>query len=456
MNKLKICIFILILVGIIFVLPNISNAATIQATETTTTSTGAVVKWSYEKDSNNNVKDFKCINVASVTGELTIPQKIDGYSVTTLGYSAFKDCAGLQKVTFPNSLVKIDNYAFRYCTGLKSLVLPDSITSIGEYAFDNCTGIKTVKLSTNLAKLPYEAFDHCSGITEIELPENLTTMDSYCFGTCAIKYIKIPANVVSIADNAFGFSNTDNLTIFGVKGSTAEDFAKKKNIKFEEITDWANRSKLSTVPKVTEIKAKGKNLKDTSSGWEYQETKGNEVSVIIKFDQTIVLNESPKLTIKFGTGSNIVLTTEIATSDTLTYKYNIKSGDKGSLQIVSLEGGNVTNNGGIKANFDSIPSLSGKVVAIGEEVDSSMDSGKSSNTSETPSSSKDNSSSNGATKNTDKATDNTEKTNEEDNTIKKASKLPQTGTLLISAIIVILIGILTISKFKYGKYKDVV
>ena len=102
----------------------------------------------------------------------------------------------------------------------------------------------------------------------------------------------------------------------------------------------------------------------TSTGWKYQCETGDEVSIEVTFDQEIVMNQSPVLTIKFGTGSNIQLTTEEVLNDKLTYHYTIKSADEGTLQIVSLTGGDVKNSVGDEADF-TLPSISGDpVVAI--------------------------------------------------------------------------------------------
>ena len=46
------------------------------------------------------------------TGDLIIPDAIDGFPVTSIGESAFKGCSGLTSVTLPSSITKIGNLAF--------------------------------------------------------------------------------------------------------------------------------------------------------------------------------------------------------------------------------------------------------------------------------------------------------------------------------------------------------
>ena len=62
-------------------------------------------------------------------------------TVTTIGQSAFKNCAGLTSVVIPNSVTKIEDYAFCCCQDLISITIPDSVTQIGKAAFCGCPKI---------------------------------------------------------------------------------------------------------------------------------------------------------------------------------------------------------------------------------------------------------------------------------------------------------------------------
>ena len=76
------------------------------------------------------------------TQRVVIPSEITyegvSYRVMSIGYSAFRHCHSLKKITIPDGVKSIGDYAFADCDSLTSVVIPDSVTSIGDHAFYYC------------------------------------------------------------------------------------------------------------------------------------------------------------------------------------------------------------------------------------------------------------------------------------------------------------------------------
>lgn len=56
-----------------------------------------------------------------------IPEQINSVPVTTIGWGAFENCAGLVSVTIPDTVTTIVDNAFMNCTSLKSVTIPGSV-----------------------------------------------------------------------------------------------------------------------------------------------------------------------------------------------------------------------------------------------------------------------------------------------------------------------------------------
>ena len=78
------------------------------------------------------------------TGELVIPETIEGNPVTSIGNYAFAFCRSLTSITIPDGVTCIEQRAFWGCSSLTSITIPDSVTSIGEGAFFSCTSLTSI------------------------------------------------------------------------------------------------------------------------------------------------------------------------------------------------------------------------------------------------------------------------------------------------------------------------
>ena len=57
-------------------------------------------------------------------GDLVITNELDGYTVTSIGWNAFKYCDNLTAVTIPVTVTSIGDWAFQGCTSLATITIP--------------------------------------------------------------------------------------------------------------------------------------------------------------------------------------------------------------------------------------------------------------------------------------------------------------------------------------------
>lgn len=145
--------------------------------------------------------------------DITIPNKIYGYTVTSIRYLAFVKCTSLKSVTIPDSVMSIGNGAFRGCTSLTSITIPNSVTSIGDGAFFNCTSLESITISDSVTSIGVSTFLGCDSLESIIIPESVTT----------------------IRDDAF--TGCNELTIYGYSDSYAQTYAQENDISFNALGD---------------------------------------------------------------------------------------------------------------------------------------------------------------------------------------------------------------------------
>lgn len=185
--------------------------------------------------------------------EETIPDTIDGYSVTDLGSGIFAYQSHAQEIILPESLKTIGSNAFYDCQGLESIHIPEGVTSIGAYAFAGCNHLRSINIPDGVTILKERTFYNCSRLTSITIPESVTSIGSLCFASCGLRNIIIPESVTEIKSMAFtGCTNLSDITIenascsiydaektiypqtkiHGKLKSTAHKYADKYNRKF--------------------------------------------------------------------------------------------------------------------------------------------------------------------------------------------------------------------------------
>lgn len=137
--------------------------------------------------------------------KVSIPEKIDGYTVKKIGSSAFSGCAAVTDVTIPDSVTKISSSAFQGCKALENINIPKYVKEIERQAFSDCSSLKSVSISDSVTEIGEYTFSGCSSLKEITIPGSITSIRSGVFQNCsALESVTISNGITSIDSNAFG------------------------------------------------------------------------------------------------------------------------------------------------------------------------------------------------------------------------------------------------------------
>ena len=183
------------------------------------------------------------------TGELTIPAKVKGYAVTSIGGRVFERCENLTMVTIPNSVTSVGYRAFFGCFGLTSIEIPNSITTIGNEAFSSCISLKSVLFAegSKLTSIKYGTFVYCRDLESVIIPNSVTSIGDHAFSSCdSLKSVTIPNSVSSIGRGAFSVCN--NLKSVTIPASvTSIDNGAFMGCRNLESVQFAEGSKLMSI-----------------------------------------------------------------------------------------------------------------------------------------------------------------------------------------------------------------
>ena len=156
------------------------------------------VGYTYEKK-----KGMRTAIDKSTSGEITIPDVVNGYIVTKVGDYAFYECKDLTKVNLPSSIKSFGKYAFKSCINLEPFALPSNLTYISEGLFNGCVKFVNISLPSTVTSIGSYAFCGCSNLVSINT-DNIKSIGSYAFYGCSkLTNICISEGTTSICQGAF-------------------------------------------------------------------------------------------------------------------------------------------------------------------------------------------------------------------------------------------------------------
>lgn len=156
-------------------------------------------------------------------------------SVTTIDAAAFAGNNKLQSITIPDSVTELGVGAFILCENLTNVTLPNTISSIPYGTFVACVSLKKINIPSSVKTIEDEAFS-MTGFTEFTVPDTITSIGVGAFSDCEnLVKVTIPKTVTKIGDDIFE-GGSEDVTIYGEKGSYAEQYANKNDISFKAIS----------------------------------------------------------------------------------------------------------------------------------------------------------------------------------------------------------------------------
>ena len=250
---------------------------TASAEETTALTSG---EFSYE------ILDDETICVTAYTGsggEVTVPQEIDGKTVTALGDELFWYMEEVTAISLPETLEYIGARVFQNCTSITEIKLPDSVTQIDDACFLGCSSLSKINVPSSLVYVGAFAFDETPWITQfdgcssiilggrvfykyladedmvvipkdilcisdnafdgkalsfVKIPDSVAFIGDYCFYNCPnLKEIKLPASVYYLGENSLGLisgpsqiESVEGFVIYADESTLGADYAKKYEV----------------------------------------------------------------------------------------------------------------------------------------------------------------------------------------------------------------------------------
>lgn len=150
-----------------------------------------------------------------------ILDKVDGYSVVSIGSDVFKDNTTLNTIKLPETLTGIYQRAFEGTTALKNIVVPAKVKIIDTEAFRN-SGISEIDFSkeSQLEMLGNYAFSQTFNLEKVTLPDGIGKIRDYTFYKSNVKEVTFEnkSNLKEIGRYAFSRSNITGIKMpAGVK-----------------------------------------------------------------------------------------------------------------------------------------------------------------------------------------------------------------------------------------------
>lgn len=157
--------------------------------------------------------------VGDAVTKLEIKNIVLPETVVTIGVRAFCNNGSLATITLPDSIERIESYAFYGCKNIAAVHMPESLEYIGDNAFYGCekfvgnayiqsevenddgsyADVPALRFPNTLKYIGDNAFTLCSSLVWVYIPDGITEICTGTFTNCySLEYVVIPESVETI------------------------------------------------------------------------------------------------------------------------------------------------------------------------------------------------------------------------------------------------------------------
>ena len=137
------------------------------------------------------IRDGVLTRYRGVSEKLTVPESVNGETVTAVGMDAFRGNHFTEDVVLPQTVTEIAEGAFSGCSRLQGVSAPGAV-SIGAHAFEDCAQLQSVMFAPYLEDVGEKAFCGCSTLVTLDLTGIPVIPDSVCAECKALQQVLAP------------------------------------------------------------------------------------------------------------------------------------------------------------------------------------------------------------------------------------------------------------------------
>lgn len=139
---------------------------------------------------------------STVTGVLSIPDRIGNSDVKGVNKYAFYNCVSLTEVIIPSTVTQIEKSAFQ-TSGIVTVRIPSSVEKVGDWAFYKCRALREATVDSSVMSMGVSVFQECISLKTVALPAALEKLSATFNGCANLEEIEIPTSVKSLENGAF-------------------------------------------------------------------------------------------------------------------------------------------------------------------------------------------------------------------------------------------------------------